>query len=508
MFACLFAPDFSVQAACRMEPHTRRKLKQSPIVVLDGPANLLKVVAVNDAARTIGIQIGMTKLQAETGGVSLRKRSVANEDTAQGVLLDCGWAFSPCVESTGLGTVIVDLTGTEKLFGSLENTASKIIRHAAGFGFELRLGIAANPETAMFAAHGYSGVTIIPEGVEARWLAPLAVDILPVSPDILDILKAWGIHTLRALAALPPIALTERLGQEGLQLQRLARGQTHRLLVPMEPTGDLIEAFEFEDPVETLESLTFILNRLLQQACIRLVSRALATNQFEIALDLEARQAKTGELTEHYERVWKLPLPIQDGRVLFRLACLDLEKNTFSAPIKKITVRVTPVQPRSVQHGLFAPVSPETEQLEITLARIRGLVGNTDENGTSCVGSPAILDSHRPDSFAVTPFSSQTKIGNALRVTTSILALRVFRPALEASVETAQDKPHCVSIRQKRLRVLAASGPWCNSGHWWNDSAWSRDEWDVALKTWEGVGYYRLYLDKIRKQWFVEGMFD
>ena len=89
-----------------------------------------------------------------------------------------------------------------------------------------------------------------------------------------------------------------------------------------------------------------------------------------------------------------------------------------------------------------------------------------------------------------------------------MLALRIFRPALEASVETTEDRPHCVSIRQKRLRVLAASGPWCNSGHWWNAAAWARDEWDVALKTWEGIGYYRLYLDKIRKQWFVEGMFD
>jgi protein ImuB len=469
---------------------------------------MLRVVAANNAARTAGIQIGMTKLQAETSGVSLRKRSIANEDAAQGVLLDCGRSFSPCAESTCVGTVILDLTGTEKLFGSPESAAGKIIHHAGEFGFELHVGIAANPETAMFAARGYSGVTVIPEGLEARWLAPLAVDILPVPPEMLDILGVWGIHTLRALAALPPIALTERLGQEGLKLQNLARGQTYRLLVPTESTGDLIEAYEFEDPVETLESLTFILNRLLQQACLRLVSRSLATNQFEVGLDLEARQVTTEQSTEHYERVWRLPLPIQDSRVLFRLARLDLEKNTFSAPIKKITVRVTPVKPRTVQHGLFALVSPETEQLEITLARIRCLVGNTDENCIECVGSPAVLDSHRPDNFAVIPFSSQAKSGNVLRVPTSILALRVFRPALEALVETTQDRPHCVSIRQKRFRVLAASGPWCNSGHWWSASAWARDEWDVAVKTWEGIGYYRLYFDKIRKQWFVEGMFD
>jgi len=59
------------------------------------------------------------------------------------------------------------------------------------------------------------------------------------------------------------------------------------------------------------------------------------------------------------------------------------------------------------------------------------------------------------------------------------------------------------------MHVVAASGPWRASGHWWDrTTGWARDEWDVALKTSEGVGYYRIYLDRIRKQWFVEGKLD
>jgi len=491
------------------QENTRQTLKQSPIAILEGPANLSRVVATNGAARSAGIQIGMTKLQVEAcGGVFLRKRSLANEETAQAALLDWGRFFSPCAESTCPGTVIIDLLGTEKLFGSPQNTADKIVMQGTKFGFALNVGVAANPDTAMYAARGYSGITIIPQGLEAKRLAPLSVSILPVSPEMLEILDSWGIHTLQSFAALPPIALTERIGQEGLQLQRLACGEIYRLLVPAELNGDLIESYEFEDPIETLESLTFILNRLIQQLCIRLVSQSLATNQLEISLGLEVRQLETGKISEPYTRAWKLPFPIQDGRVLFRLACLDLEKSAFSAPIKQIAVKVTPVKPRSVQHGLFAPISPETEQLEITLARIRGLVGSTDENGIACVGSPMVLDSHKPDSFAVLPFSSETKNRNSTQVPASVLALRIFRPALEAAVELTQERPHCLSIRHKRFHVLAASGPWRNSGHWWDVSAWSCDEWDIAVKTWEGIGYYRIYLDKIRRQWFVEGIFD
>jgi hypothetical protein len=75
-------------------------------------------------------------------------------------------------------------------------------------------------------------------------------------------------------------------------------------------------------------------------------------------------------------------------------------------------------------------------------------------------------------------------------------------------VELADETPHFVRLWKKHRRVLAASGPWCSSGSWWNSAVWSREEWDVALKTFDGIGYYRIYLDRLRKQWFVEGVFD
>src|SRR5882724_12006429 len=115
MFACLLVPDFPVQAALLWEPKdTREILRRSPIAVLHGPSNLPKVLALNDAARSAGIQVGMTKLQVETyGGVLLRKRSADHEDSAQAALLECANNFPPRVESTCPGTVILDLAGTE-----------------------------------------------------------------------------------------------------------------------------------------------------------------------------------------------------------------------------------------------------------------------------------------------------------------------------------------------------------------------------------------------------------
>lgn len=48
------------------------------------------------------------------------------------------------------------------------------------------------------------------------------------------------------------------------------------------------------------------------------------------------------------------------------------------------------------------------------------------------------------------------------------------------------------------------AGPWRASGDWW-DVAWSREEWEVALS---GGGVYRIYLDRLRDEWFLAGELD
>ncbi len=261
---------------------------------------------------------------------------------------------------------------------------------------------------------------------------------------------------------------------------------------------------------------------------------ALAAKELRLTIELEVRQIKNGKKDEEqYEHNWKLPFPTQDKNLLFGLVRLQLEKTTFSAPVRKLTAEVVPVKPRVAQANLFAPPSPEPEKLEITLERIRGVVGNADAEGIACVGSPCLVDTHRPGSFALQHFSAidNTEVhchpersrpmrkahrpaeskdlyfSTKLQEFPPVIALRVFRPALETAVELDHQTPHFVRLWNRHHRVLAASGPWSTSGSWWN-APWAREEWDVALKTPAGIGFYRIYRDRIRQQWFVEGVFD
>src|SRR5215471_11295552 len=458
LFGCIHVPDFPVQASLRSESATGISFQLDPIAVLDGPESLLKVFACNARARTAGIALGMTKIQAEAcPGVALRKRIIEQEEEAQTALLECARSFSPRVESTCSGSVIVDLTGAERLLGSQQEIGQQLTARAAACGFAVNIGIAANADTALHAARGFAGITLIAAGEEAQRLAGLPVEVLEPSLEILDTLESWGIRNFQSLAALPAVPLTQRLGQPGLHLQRLARGEVQRELVPASPPPSFQETAELEEAIDLLEPLGFILNRLLDELLDRLRARSLATDQVHVDLELEVhvdRQLQAENLPESttiptmplHQRVLKLPVPTQDAKVLLKLLQLDLAAHPPQAPVKKIIVEAFPARVRLAQAGLFQPLAPEAHKLEITLARLRAAVGEKDEQARQRVGFPMVMDSHRPGSFQVLLLSAEAissspkSKSSSHRETTCCLpapqlVMRGFRPPLTAWVE-------------------------------------------------------------------------
>jgi protein ImuB len=507
MFGCIHVPDFAVQAALLRDP------RAIPVALLDGPESLLKVIACNASARSAGVFIGMTKPQAEICGVTLLKRVQEHEDAAQAELLDGAYNFSPRIEVTSPGTIILDLTGSERLLGTGKTIAQLILGEVTKRGFESSVAIAGNPDTAHYAARGFKGITIIGPGDEAQGSSKLPVEVLGSAPDVLDVLHAWGIRDFKSLAALPSIDLTERLGQYGLHLQRLACGAVMRELMPAALPASFQESTELEEPIELLEPLAFVLNRLLEQLMERLVERSLATDQIEIELTLEVHSdrdinapACCSTLTL-YQRTVKLPVPTQDGKVLLKLAQLDLAAHPPHAPIKKIKIVAIPARIRFTQTGLFQPLAPEPAKLEITLARIRAVVGEADSQNRKLVGFPALLDSHRPDHFQIAPPAS--KHSNSAEPSTR-LALRRFRPVIPARVEvSAEQTPVWIGFSRRKARMTCASGPWRGGGQWWDAAGeWLREEWDINLMLDGHTALYRIFRDLATRNWFVEGMYD
>jgi protein ImuB len=510
MFGCIHVPDFSVQAALCRESKAR------PVALLDGPESLLKVVASNNPAGSAGVVIGMTKLQAEVcPGVTLRRRVQEHEDSVQATLLDCAYSFSPRVEVTSPGTIILDLSGTARLLGNCETIGAQILSHTVERGLESNVGIAANPDAAHCSARGFAGLTIVPAGKEAQSLSRLPIEVLGPEPDTLDVLHAWGIRDFKSLAALPSVPLTQRLGQYGLHLQRLAQGAVVRELVPAELPAFFQECTELEEPVEVLEPLGFILNRLLEQLVARLVKKSLATDYLEIELTLEVHSDRdvrailsADSVEALHQRTIKLPVATQDAKVLLKLLQLDLAAHPPHAPVKKIRLEAKPARLRLTQTGLFQPLAPEPARLAVTLARLRAVVGEQDTDGRNRVGFPLMMDSHRPDSFQVLPFNEERRSESL--AASSRLALRVFRPAIPARVELcAEQVPGWIAFQRGKGRIIHAVGPWRGSGEWWDAAGeWLRDEWDVHIRIDGETALYRIHRDLQTRRWFVEGMYD
>ncbi len=299
-FACIFVPDFPVEAILRFEP----ELRAQAVAVLEGKQPLQKIFALNEKARRTGMECGMTKLQVEAcTHLALRPRSSSQEAAAHAALLDCAHSFSPVVEDAACDTLLLDLAGLETLFGPLPKVARDIARRASDLGLEVNVAVASNPDAAMLAARGFSGVTVIPEGKESERLGNLPLEILFAGLSIdgdksaadekqnnerlLETLNRWGVRNLSSLAALPETPVAERLGQEGVHLQRLARGVVSRTLVPVESPLVFEETVELEFPIVLLEPLALLLECMLDRLCARLASRALATQELRLQLELE-----------------------------------------------------------------------------------------------------------------------------------------------------------------------------------------------------------------------------
>ena len=227
-----------------------------------------------------------------------------------GNLTALAFEFSPLVEQTAPDTVTLDVSGLERLWGFPQDVAAAIARRAAEIRVKVNIALAANPDAAICAARGGvpsgPGISIVPQGDEAKFLGPLPLAWLAPSPELLETLERWGIRRFRDLAALPPLGIAERLGPEGLRLRELARGEADRKLVPLDPPLEFEDQIELEYPVELLEPLAFLLARLLNGLAARLATRALATDELRLRLKLENRAT--------YERTLRLPVPSLDTK--------------------------------------------------------------------------------------------------------------------------------------------------------------------------------------------------
>ena len=265
-------------------------------------------------------------------------------------LLTLAGEFAPHLERCDERTVLIPAYGLERMIGSSTDIAEAILRRAGALSVEIALAIAGHPDTALLAARNIEGITIIDARREVEILGPLPLEVLPTSADVLDTLQRWGAETLADFAALPPLGVIERLGDEGGRLQALVEGRGTRPLRIARPPEDYTAQMHLDEPLSNSEPLLFVISGMVHDIVKRLASHGLAVSQF------------LGVLTPKHEIRIAFPVPVQEPMVILKQVQLDLEARRPRQAIMCVAVELQPSPPRTVQHGLFTPSAPEPGQ--------------------------------------------------------------------------------------------------------------------------------------------------
>jgi protein ImuB len=450
LYACLHAAEFPSQALLRLRPD----LQSLPVAVLQGRAPIEQVCSMNRLARLQSAATGMTRLEAEAlasqnGGLHLLPRSLESEAAARAVLLECVANFSPRIEEASRETAcafVLDITGTERLFGPPRALAERLRNALKSSGFRASIAVSANFHAARMLAVSSRGITVITAGEEATALANLPVALLEIPDDHAETLAIWGIRTLGELAALPEV-----------------------------------------------DSLLFVGARMIDSLALRAATRAMSLAT--VAVDLELEGKRVHQLTI------RPALPTVDRKFLLKLLQLEIAANPAPAAVLSLTLTAEAGQSNKVQLGLFAPQMPEPSRLDVTIARLKAIAGEDR------VGSPVLEDTHRAGSFRMSAFNAQN-LAEEDKEAPPRMALRRLRPPLAVRVALNAGQPALFHDGRQSYKIATSFGPWRSSGCWWSVDGWDSDEWDVLAESQGTRVVCLLVMDRSKHEWRLEAFYD
>jgi protein ImuB len=252
---------------------------------------------------------------------------------------------------------------------------------------------------------------------------------------------------------------------------------------------------ELDSPVELLESLLFVAGVMLDQLILRAKARILALASVTITLTLEGGGTHT--------RTVRPGLPSTDKQLWIKLLHLDLEAHYPEAAVLAVSLNAEPGSTNKVQLGLFSPQLPDAARMDVTLARIRAIVGE------DCVGRAVLEDTHAPDRFRMEPFRVASGNPTVIGFSTPYLSIRQLRPPEPTLVTFENSRPAIFFYREQRFAVEHSYGPWLAGGDWWNQSLWGQEQWDLIARAKDGMMLCCCMVrDRLRNQWLIAGLYD
>ncbi len=290
------------------------------------------------------------------------------------------------------------------------------------------------------APPGPSGVLVVDTDDTERAVSQLPIIALPIHREAASWFARLGLLSIQDLRGLPPSALAARLADRVLDVPLgtvldLIQGRDSAVLVPHQPEEMPREELFWEDPLENVEPLLFVLKGLSGRLSARLEGRGQAAQELLLTIHYDRSIAanfiaanfiaanfiaanfiaaapkppSTDSPAGEKSLSFKLASPLFHAEDLERVLRSRLQKQTLIAPTLGLSLQATSVtEARSCQLGLLlgerngsSAMATDPRSLAVLVAEL------TADIGSESVGVLALQDSHLPEkSSALLPFCS------------------------------------------------------------------------------------------------------
>jgi protein ImuB len=500
----IWCPDWPVVAAEIVDGYPA----DQPVAVLH--AN--RVLATSPAARAEGVRRGLRKREAQgrCPHLIVLEHDPGRDMRAFEPVLAAVEEVAPGVETLRPGACALAARGPARYYGGEAVAAERLVEQIAQrCDVEAQVGIAEGTFAAGLAAR--AGV-LVPPGETPAFLADLSITALG-RPQLTDLLRRLGIHTLQEFARLPGPDVLARFGFDAALAHRLAGGRDERPLAPRRPPVELDVTETFDEPVERVDAAAFAARALAERLHERLRGNGLACTR----LGIEATTVTGQELL----RTWRHDGLLSAAAIADRLRWqLDgwLATRSHRGPI--VRLRLVPeglVEHLGLQPGLWGEAGEERDRAHRALTRVQGLLG-PDAVLT------AVLDGGRADSSRIRLVAfGDERVARGTDAPwpgglPSPSPATVYREPLPAVVTDKDGQAVRVSGRlelsgapagiriggEEAQQIVAWAGPWPVDERWWDaDGARRRARFQLQLAD------DRAVLAVLEDGgWHVEGLYD
>ncbi|MEO7123342.1 MAG: DNA polymerase Y family protein, partial [Lacisediminihabitans sp.] len=388
----LWCPDWPVTAVLQAQ----RLPEDAEVALIDRGL----VFACSASARLQGVRRGLRQREAQSRCTTLRvfPYDAALDSRAFEPVIDAIEETMPGVQLVRPGTCVLRARGPARYYGGEEEAALWLLDRLDGIRVHgARVGIADGPFTAEQAVRQRrrQRIQIVPEGESASFLSQLPLDGLD-DPSLVSLVRRLGIRTLGDFAALSPIAVRDRFGEQGARLHALAAGHDSTPVIPRRPPEQLESSVDFWPPLERIDQVAFGFRSPADRFIEGLVRAQLVCTVLRVEVEFE-----TGEISE---RCWQHPKSFTAADVVDRVRW-QLQGSGAGGPsgteptdgASGVTaVRVSPQSVDAIGHhekGLWG--SAQDERVHHGLSRVQSMLGHGGVLTAAVGGGRLLADRQR-----------------------------------------------------------------------------------------------------------------